>query len=81
MRRQAKVWAGAFSPEKGSFPGVQAFRRAEDGTEAALKGRVAEGPGGVFESGTQQEDGPVTWEALSASSSEHGVGTGGKRNP
>jgi len=28
-----------------------------------LRGRVAEDLGGVFESGTQQEDGPVTWEA------------------
>ena len=40
-----------------------------------------EGPGGVFESGTQQEDGPVTWEALYASSRGNGVGTGGSEIP
>lgn len=45
------------------FSGVQAVASVEDGTDAALRGRVAEGPGGVFEFGTHQEDGPVTWEA------------------
>lgn len=64
-----------------AFPGVQALGLAEDGTEAADRGRVAEGPGGVLEFGTQQEDGPVTWEALYVPSRGNGVGTGGERNP
>ncbi len=46
---------------------------AEDETEAASVGRVAEGPGGVFESGTQQEDGPVTWEAPMLPRTENGT--------
>lgn len=37
-------------------------------------GLVAEGPGGVFVFGTYEEDGPVTWEALTSPSDKTAYG-------
>ena len=70
MRRQAKVWAGGYQPRNSQF---QMSRRLASlktepkrrwGRQGRSRGRVAEDLDGVFDFGTQQEDGPGTWEAL-----------------
>jgi hypothetical protein len=63
------MWAGGFSPEIGQS------RTSKHSPWLKTKpkrcgGLVAEGPGGVFVFGTYEEDGPVTWEALTFPSDE-----------
>lgn len=48
---------------------------------AALEGPVASAPGGVWKHGTQQEDSPVTWEALSAPLGSPAMRSAGDESP
>jgi hypothetical protein len=64
MRRHASEWAVGNAATKITFiPGAEkvVFFEGDGGFPAAGRGESA--PGGVYDHGTQQEDGPGTWEA------------------
>ena len=48
------------------FPGVQGLYQPEDHGVARRQvvGEAGSAPGGVFDDGTREEEGPVTWETL-----------------
>jgi hypothetical protein len=46
------------------IPGVQGMHQPEDHGAVSAIGQGSDAPGGVFDDGTGEEDGPVTWETL-----------------
>jgi hypothetical protein len=46
------------------IPDAQGVRTPEGNSDAIVKGQEGVASGGVFDHGTQEEDGPGTWEAL-----------------
>ena len=56
-----------------SIPGAETAVCVEGDGGSDEKGRVGIAPGGVFDLGTREEDGPVTWEAHASPRSESGV--------
>ncbi len=69
MRRRASMWAVGNAATKTMSSRVP--RGLEPSKATALspqQGRGESAPGGVYDHGTQQEDGPGTWEATRSSS-------------
>ena len=69
MRRQANVWAmGHAAPKPLTFPEAQGpvFPEGNNHPLQAVLGEEGVVSGGVFDHGTYEEDGPVTWEALAS---------------
>ncbi len=69
MRRQANVWAmGHAAPKPITFPGAQGpvLPEGNNNPLQAFLGEEGVVSGGVFDHGTYEEDGPVTWEALAS---------------
>jgi hypothetical protein len=56
-----------------TFPGAQGVVAPEGQGDRRVSGQVAITPGGVFDHGTQEEDGPGTWEALISPRNETGA--------
>jgi len=80
-RRHASVWAVGYASKTMSFrvPRVSCDLKA-----TAVFPRVGEGrsaPGGVSDHGTQEEDGPGTWEALAFLDSFRSDGESGDPSP
>lgn len=70
MRRRANVWAmGHAAPKPIVFPEAEG-PVLPDGHNTPLHtyllGKEGGVSGGVFDHGTYEEDGPVTWEALAS---------------
>jgi hypothetical protein len=64
MRRRAKVWAVGMQPRKAIvIPGAEGVGLSKGEGGLPVTGRGESAPGGVYDHGTQQEDGPGTWEA------------------
>ena len=69
MRRQANVWAmGHAAPKPLRFPDAQGpvLPEGNNNPLRELLGEEGMVSGGVFDHGTYEEDGPVTWEALAS---------------
>jgi hypothetical protein len=69
MRRQANVWAmGHAAPKPLTFPDAQGpvLPEGNNHPRQAFRGEEGVVSGGVFDHGTYEEDGPVTWEALAS---------------
>jgi len=69
MRRQTNVWAmGHAAPKPRTFPDAQGPVLPEGNNHPlqAFLGEEGVVSGGVFDHGTYEEDGPVTWEALAS---------------
>jgi hypothetical protein len=69
MRRQANVWAmGPAAPQPLTFPEAQGPVVPEGNNHPlqALLGEEGVVSGGVCDHGTDEEDGPVPWEALAS---------------
>jgi hypothetical protein len=70
MRRQANVWAmGHAAPKLRVFPEAEGPGLPEGNNTPLHTCRLGEEggvSGGVFDHGTDEEDGPVTWEALAS---------------
>ena len=55
---------GPCSHESYTIPGAEGFELPEGNSNFTAMGEGRSAPGGVFDHGTQEEDGPATWEAL-----------------
>ena len=68
MRRHANVWAmGHAAPKPITFPDAQGAVLPEGSNDLSVNlGKEGGVSGGVFDHGTYEEDGPVTWEALAS---------------
>ena len=59
-------------PRKDGIPGAQGFMQPEGHGGRCAMGEQWTAPGGVFDHGTLEEDGPETWEALTSPREETG---------
>ena len=68
MRRYANVRAmGHAAPKPITFPDAQGAELLEGSNDLSVRwARRGYVSGGVFDHGTHEEDGPVTWEALAS---------------
>jgi hypothetical protein len=68
MRRQANVRAmGYAAPKPLLFPDAQGAELPEGNNDlSVIMGEERNVSGGVFDHGTYEEDGPVTWEVLAS---------------
>ena len=68
MRRHANVWAMGLRPRNLCFPDAEGPVLPEGNNNPLREFLGEEGvvSGGVFDHGTHEEDGPVTWEALAS---------------
>ena len=64
---------GPCSHESYFIPGAQGFGWPEGNSDLTIMGEGRNAPGGVFDHGTYEEDGPATWEALVSPREETGV--------
>ena len=81
MRRHASVWAVGDAATKRPFrvPRTSKSPKASGAAPRMGKGRAA--PGGVFDHGTHEEDGPGTWEALVSPRMDPGPRRPGDQTP
>ena len=63
MRSHASSWAVGNAATKTICPGCRGFDIPKAQTSSPQQGEGDAAPGGVYDHGTQQEDGPGTWEA------------------